>query len=159
MKPIAEWTLGQKLKVLQYLTNIDYVEIVLEMGSYKEDDKTVFEIPIVVRKFMEKEMPEVWEEYLFCTTHSRGGHGCESCGAWEFDAYLFDKLLSLDNLLSFLLSNAEEWGWKECQMCKGRGWYNQTIQGEGTVGIYSMPCKCNTGKVKHPALLFAEGLK
>lgn len=141
MKPIAEWTLGQKLKVLQYLTNIDYVEIVLEMGSYKEDDKTVFEIPIVVRKFMEKEMPEVWDEYLLKTLDE-----------YEFDSAILNDVLSLDNLLTYLMEHTDRWGWKECPYC---------FDGQIDNIDNFEPCSyCNgTGKVKTDALVYMESLK
>jgi hypothetical protein len=109
-----------------------------------------------VKDFIESQMAETWEKYLrWCYDYSE-----HEGSIWDL-APVLNAILSLDNLITFLLEN-QEWAWKECPSCNGK-----TIVGittdiyHGGINIYCGYCVA--GKVKHPerykALEFAEGLK
>lgn len=99
-----------------------------------------------VKDFMEKEMPEEWNQYLY-ETH---GNVWLSTKGWKRYDVILNAMLDLDNLLSFLLSNTEMWGWKECK----KPCCTECIPQDGNCILDK-----NVYKVKHPALLFAEGLE
>jgi len=94
----------------------------------------------IIKDFMEKNLPKVWEDYL------------ESFFLPRTRTYTdtFSEQLSLDNLLDYLLEH-KEWGWVGCPKCGG------DKQIRGVFDIYDCPVCNSNGKVKHPALLFAEG--
>jgi hypothetical protein len=109
----------------------------------------------IIKEHMEKEFPEVWEEYLeWCRL---------TC---TFPAYkvvsqhtiIFNKQLDLTNLITYLLENTEGWGWVMCPD------YNPPRDSDWWFGCWNSSnkqkaCDCDNGKVKHQALLFAESLK
>ncbi len=113
-----------------------------------------------IKSFMEKEWPDLWEEYI--KTHIEGlSIACTM--AMKMNEKLQDNaftllltnILNLKNLITFLLKKeqVEKWGWVEkyCAHCR-----------KGEVQMHlTHPCeKCGAigGRVKHPTLLYAEGL-
>jgi hypothetical protein len=109
----------------------------------------------IIKEHMEKEFPEVWEEYLeWCRL---------TC---TFPAYkvvsqhtiIFNKQLNLTNLITYLLDNQEWWAWKECPACTGNGDISENSIRWGVDKITCPECH-GAGKIKHPALLYAEGVK
>lgn len=102
--------------------------------------------PLPVIRYMEKEMPEVWERYLdkmiekisFC--HVSANKICIE---------IFKAQLDLNNFILYLSEN-REWGVKECEQCKGYG--------ERGITHWHTCEVCNgTGIIKHPALIYLEG--
>jgi hypothetical protein len=128
-KPVSEWTEKQQAIFLNHLTGHTFTH-----HYYFHTDSGFF----AVKSFMEKELPDVWEGYLSDTVQRE----------FYYDGYdryttTFNAQLNLTNLITFLLDNQEGWAWKECTACTGK----------------DKPINCNGGKIKHPALLFAEGVK
>jgi hypothetical protein len=99
-----------------------------------------------VKEYMERNMPEVWEDYL----------------SLVFELPLSQKdtlnyILDLNNLVTYLSEYQEEWGFKECA-----DWMNEEIspaccdnceyEKKGlTVHMASYGCF-----IKHPALVYLE---
>lgn len=112
-----------------------------------------------IKAFMEKERSELWEEYLDSCAISVTKADSESPIGFDIRwTDMLQNILNLDNLLSFLWENREEWGWKECSECKGIGHsaYIDLVSGE----TKPLGCEtCNgTGRVKHPAYIYLESL-
>jgi hypothetical protein len=102
----------------------------------------------IVKEYMESKWPMLWERYL------------DDCFTTPIASDIFNAQLSLDNLLSFLMENTEMWGWEECEYMKE---WPRILPNGGSAFFCEKQCKdkpinCNGGKVKHPALLYAEGL-
>jgi len=105
-----------------------------------------------IKEWMEKEMAEVWECYLrWCYDYSP-----HEGSIWDLTPVL-NSILSLDNLLTYLLQPevVKEWEYMggKCE-----------ISACPTLSTIDMIFTCSkydkgicSGKVKHPALLFAEG--
>ncbi len=109
----------------------------------------------IVKEWAEKEMPEVWNDYLkFYLMFGRVFLAFESSFEKHWYTKRLNHVLSLDNFISFLLQNTEAWAYKECWQVNGWSCNRTdacvcTSNGEGGEG----------SKIKSPALLFAEGLK
>jgi hypothetical protein len=115
---------------------------------YKEDWQNPDQLsnPLSVIQWMERNMPEVWEDYL----------------SLVFELPLSQKdtlnyILDLNNLVTYLSEYQEEWGFKECA-----DWMNEEIspaccnnceyEKKGlTVHMASYGCF-----IKHPALVYLE---
>jgi hypothetical protein len=93
----------------------------------------------IVKEYMESKWPMLWERYL------------DDCFTTPIASDIFNAQLSLDNLLSFLMENTEMWGWKECPNYGHKNYCKLVCLIHGN-------CRIN-GKVKHPALLYAESVK
>jgi len=91
-----------------------------------------------VWRYVEKEHPGLWKDY--CCIQAGDSHGI----AW----LTFYNTINLDNLLTFLEQNKDEWGWEECPLC--------------CPPIYDDDCskyECDgIGKIRHPALRYLEEL-
>ena len=112
--------------------------------------------PLPVIRWMEKEMPEVWEEYLefrFHLVHS------------DMDSYAKDisGILDLRNLVHYLIENPT-WGERECPHVKadnaaveitGKHLNLQPAVPNGEICAY---CS-GTGRIVHPALWFARKVR
>jgi len=171
MKPITQWTLEERNHFLTLLMGKCWHEWEehREMGSYWYQcklcgvsdsinmnfyaDLSRFEI---IKSFMEKELPEVWERYLG-KHHEKAYYACLYNEDKPFTKG-FDAQLDLTNLIIFLLDNQEGWAWKECTACTGNGDISENSIRWGVDKITCPECQ-GAGKVKHPALLFAEGVK
>lgn len=145
MKP-TEWTPLERVRFFELLMNDEYV---LSPALQEEF--------FTIKDFMEKEMPEVWNQYLY-ETH---GNVWLSTKGWKRYDVILNAQLSLDNLLSFLMENTEMWGWEECEYMKE---WPRILPNGGSAFFCEKQCKdkpinCNGGKVKHPALLYAESVK
>ena len=88
-----------------------------------------------VKAWMEKNMPEEWEEYLGAVPNQPER---------RMFAKIFNIQLDLSNLVTYLIEN-RGWGWRECPT-----YYNSTscYECEGETG-------CNRrGKILHPTLVW-----
>lgn len=109
-----------------------------------------------VKKYMEKEMPEVWEEY--CIHIANEIHNIWLTGGEKYTASRrLHAQIDLNNLVTYLSEYQEEWGFKECA-----DWMNEEIspaccnnceyEKKGlTVHMASYGCF-----IKHPALVYLE---
>ncbi len=176
-KPIEKWTEEKKGEFWGLLTNYHYHKIknlsIIEGGriitspkcncgyealtdgglfAHIQVSNIYFTSPHIffnVKDFMESKMAETWEEYL----ENTGCNIAERYGGNPLASKLFNAWLSLDNLITFLLENTGEWGWVECpQKC-----VNGAVANWDEVVICAV-C-VGTGKVKHPALTWAEELE
>ena len=99
----------------------------------------------IIKDFMEKNLPKVWEDYL------------ESFFLPRTRTYTdtFSEQLSLDNLLNYLLEHKEEWAYTEKRVCE----YKDNCGGPCVELMTTVNMYCKDGIIceKHPALLFAEG--
>jgi len=105
-----------------------------------------------VKSFMEKNLPEVWEGYLqyhIDWIDYEEIKATNTLSAW----------LDPTNLITFLLDNQEGWAWKECGVCKGDSCPHWGIVNVGELMSLQWYGCLTAGKIKHPALLFAEGIK
>lgn len=105
--------------------------------------------PLPVIRWMEKEMPEVWEAYLVWTIPIFIGT--------KFTA-IINGIFDLSNLITYL-SDHREWGKKECRVCEGTGQIYSLVQTEpGACKAETHKCGyCNgSGIIKHPALKYME---
>lgn len=59
--------------------------------------------PLLVIRWMEKEMPEVWGDYL----------GETFLPVWSYQEFI-NKVLDLRNLVQWMKEHGDEWGEKEC---------------------------------------------
>ncbi len=171
-KPVEKWTLEEKNTFYDALTgNHRHKGIVYPDGQvsiYKcacmvhqsiepleclnydyYEDLSGFQ---TVKDFMESQMAETWEKHLLFVA-SNVNTECKKRLQYKlYFTKVFNAQLSLDNLITFLLDNTG-WAWKECP---GTGYirgcnYPKCIKTESQY--------CKNGKVKHPALTWAEGLK
>jgi len=102
-----------------------------------------------VKKYMERELPEVWESYLEEMAHM-------TCHANDDTNSFIGQLnaqLNMDNLINYL-SKYREWGIKKCPKCG-------VIMDDGTINSLQINGKkCSTchgsGTRKHPALVYLE---
>ncbi len=165
-KPIKDWSLEEKNHFLTLLIGkcwhephsnaYDIIPHCKHCGTSSMWTNGVLiqpQLTIVptIKEFMEKELPEVWEGYLREIFAVRGNVG--------FNLPIkVNKLLDLTNLIAFLLDNQKGWAWIRCDACTGNG---DISENSIRWGVDKVTCPvCNgTGKVKHPALLFAEGVK
>jgi len=143
-KPIASWSLEEKNIFFDKLKGREIEGLANYFGT-----AGFFSI----QNFMERELPEVWEGYLSDTVQRE----------FYYDGYdryttTFNAQLNLTNLITFLLDNQEGWAWKECTACTGNGDISKNSIRWGVDKITCPECQ-GAGKVKHPALLFAEGVK
>jgi len=141
-KPVSEWTEKQQAIFLNHLTGHSFTH-----HYYFHTDSGFF----AVKSFMERELPEVWEgyvdeEFILFRYDKREAHKC------------LDNTFNLSNLIQYLLDNQEGWAWKECTACTGNGDISENSIRWGVDKITCPECQ-GAGKVKHPALLFAEGVK
>jgi len=99
----------------------------------------------IVKEYMEKEMNTVWEDYIW--------HVLDD-GLLRLQDQV-NQLLSLDNLLDYLLQNKEEWAYTEKRVCE----YKDNCGGPCVELMTTVNMYCKDGIIceKHPALLFAEG--
>jgi len=100
----------------------------------------------IIKEYMEKNLPEVWEEYLEWANEIIPDHYTFTQGV--------NIILSLDNLLTYLLEHKEEWGWVGCPDLEITTDLGKQVCANWTE--YCAHCEV-LGKVKSPALLFAEG--
>jgi len=122
-KPITSWSLEEKNIFFDKLKGREIEGLANYFGT-----AGFFSI----QNFMERELPEVWNQYLY-ETH---GNVWLSTKGWKRYDVILNAMLDLDNLLAFLLEHTE-WAYFD---------YPDPQTGEARQG-------------KHPALLFAEGLK
>lgn len=118
-----------------------------ELTGYSRLDTLSNEVKFfLIKEYMERNMPEVWEDYL----------------SLVFELPLSQKdtlnyILDLNNLVTYLSEYQEEWGFKECA-----DWMNEEIspaccnnceyEKKGlTVHMASYGCF-----IKHPALVYLE---
>lgn len=103
----------------------------------------------IIKSFMEKQWPELWEKYLQDVANDLFFHVWDNAPKVGLTLFL-TAVLDLSNLVAFLLEpeQIEVWGYitckKECPGCTDICW--EIICGRD-------------GKVKHPAIEYAEGLK
>ena len=107
----------------------------------------------LMEKVMEKEKVELWEEYLRFVTKEH----VWDCNTYSVMRYvdLLNKWLNPYNFVEFLLLNkvTKKWGRVECSKCDGT-----QKNYEPTPHALCQQCG-GKGKVKHPALEYAENLK
>lgn len=135
MKPTAEWTSVQKMEFFDLL-----------IGLEERDFYSKWDYFFMVKDFMEKEMPEVWNQYLY-ETH---GNVWLSTKGWKRYDVILNAQLSLTNLITYLLDNQEWWAWKPC------GGILPCAMEPVRLELHCVGCEV---AVKHPALLYAEGVK
>jgi hypothetical protein len=88
-KPVSEWTEEKNRQFFYLLTGEEIVWYC-----------TPAEIFFIIKEYMEKELPEVWEGYLIDADY-------EALGIpWDF----LDHILDLTNLIQHLLDNQEGLG-------------------------------------------------
>ena len=140
-KPIESWSLEEKNIFFDKLKGREIEGLANYFGT-----AGFFSI----QNFMERELPEVWEGYLEWTNELIPDHYTFTQG--------LNVVLDLSNLITYLLDNQEGWAWKECTACTGNG---DISENSIHWGVDKVTCPvCNgKGKVKHPALTFAEGVK
>ena len=147
-KPIASWTLEEKNHFLTLLMGEEW-----DLREKLDDFHWYHYHPnyftdsgfFPVMRYMEKELPEVWELYL---------NDIKRKVAYRFIGMrkLLNAWLDLTYFVEFLLNNKEEWAWKKCDCEK----FNGIKKGQPLANCH----KCNgLGKVKHPALVYSESLK
>jgi hypothetical protein len=103
--------------------------------------------PLPVIRWMEKEMPEVWEDYVdsqfvLFRYDKKEAYEC------------LNKVLDLSNLVAYL-SEHREWGEKECIDCGGNGTVFEYVEGVA-VGKWDCLTCSGAGIFKHPALVYLE---
>jgi len=114
--------------------------------------------PLPVIKWMEKEMPGVWERYL-----NSIGAVC----AYNYTDNMLDRRfystiilkqqLNLSNLVDYLKEN-REWGMKECWI-DNKHWDCKRKSGcKFHLGYRGWEKHNCTGYIKHPALEYLEGM-
>jgi hypothetical protein len=114
------------------------------------------ELSYELRKWMEENMGEVWERYLFEMQDDvidliKNIQGLKDVAHSE----ILNIFLDPKNLFYFLNTNRELWGWVKCQNCHGTGKW--TVSGRYPLKASYRCEKCNgTGKIKHPALDWLE---
>ena len=144
MKPLSEWSQEEKCIFLSLVTencwgeNLEYNSII---GFWQ------------VKTYLEKNKAKLWEDYLYQVNNGWGK-------TFSYTKWIND-ILNLDNLILFLLDNVEEWGWVECERCNGKGYEIRPHMVDRTTTYnYQDTCPtCNgTGKLKHPALVYAARL-
>ena len=166
-KPVAEWTLDEKNHFLtlligkcwhgKYTTDgysswkqcLACKEILPRYYSNPDyyHDLSGFQ---TVKDFMESQMAETWEKHLLFVA-SNVNTECKKRLQYKlYFTKVFNAQLSLDNLITYLL-NGTEWAWKECP-CPPE------FQGDKEI-VRICPYCGDLGKVKHPALTWAEELK
>lgn len=167
-KSITEWTLDEKNHFLTLLIEKCWHEWEehREGGSYWYQCKfcgvsdsiniNFFYADLsrfkIIKSFMEKNLPEVLEGYLqyhIDWIDYEEIKATNTLSAW----------LDPTNLITFLLDNQEGWAWKECGVCKGDSCPHWGIVNVGELMSLQWYGCLTAGKIKHPALLFAEGIK
>ena len=145
-KPVSKWTPAHKMEFLDLLIGLE------ERDFYSQG-----EYFFMVKSFMEQSLPVVWEGYLSDVANDLCFHVLDNLNKGLF-MQVFNAQLNLSNLIQYLLDNQEGWAWKECTACTGNG---DISENSIHWGVDKVTCPvCNgAGKVKHPALLFAEGVK
>lgn len=107
--------------------------------------------PIPVIRWMEKNMPEVWESYL---DHIRDVQHEERTEYDTAPTYTDFLILALDlrNLVDYLWEN-QEWGEKKCDSCISG------ISESSYAHTKYCPICHGTGKIIHPALQYLKEVK
>jgi hypothetical protein len=98
--------------------------------------------PLLVIRWVEKEMPEVLEEYL-----------CHISEVTVTNIDWIEEVINLRNLVDYLWEYPE-WGEKECPNCDGYG----VLEGFGEPEFHCQECH-GTGKITHPALKYLRSIK
>ncbi len=112
-----------------------------------------------VKSFMGKKWLEMWEGYLQDVANDLFFHVWDNAPKVGLTLFL-TAVLDLSNLVAFLLEpeQIEKWGWVECPECKGTGGIG--VEFAPPLGARIIICpKCKEGKIKHPALEYAEELE
>ena len=149
-KPIESWSLEEKNIFFDKLKGREIEGLANYFGT-----AGFFSI----QNFMEKELPEVWEGYLNQIVQKHFFHdGYDENRKHGRCTSILNAQLDLTNLITFLLDNQEGWAWKECTACTGNGDISENSIRWGVDKITCPECQ-GAGKVKHPALIFAEGVK
>jgi hypothetical protein len=152
-KPVSEWTEEEKNIFFDKLKNREIEGLANYFGTAGF---------FSVKDFMEKELPKRWNDFLdYCHVVPK-----DKPHLLLSEADILNAQLNLTNLITFLLDN-QEWVWKECEHQKewprtakdAKGKFTQSsFFCEKECNQYPAPCQ-GTGKVKHPAMIFAEGVK
>ena len=105
-----------------------------------------------IMRFMEKELPEVWDDYLEYTSKQIFDDWGQNGSMFDkrlLYIEIFNKQLDLSNLITYLIEHREEWGWKEmnedkCEHCEPMA---RPFHCEDSF-------RCEGGKVKHSTLVW-----
>lgn len=147
---MKDWTDEQCNKFLTLLMGGEWKDYSKQWNS--NHDYLANPMPVI--RWMEKEMPEVWNLYLVLRLSK---WTCNK--AWE----TIDQILDLRNLVTYLVEHPE-WGEKECPHIKadkaamevlGKHLNLRPDVPDGRICQY---CS-GSGKITHPALEYARGLK